>query len=69
MNKEFITLCKMSQKELKNHVAVKLAKMKRQVSVGDGYVYSKGSFPVLLVAHLDTVHKKLPDKILYDAVT
>lgn len=31
----------------------------------DGYLYAKGSVPVLLVAHLDTVHDKLPRNIKY----
>ena len=67
MNKEFESICKMSQKELKGHVARELAKTYEHVYMGSGYVYAQGTFPVLLVAHLDTVHKKLPNVILYDA--
>ena len=66
MNKEFEKLCKMSQKELKAHVARELVKTHEKVYMGDGYVYAQGKFPVLLVAHLDTVHKKLPKVIFYD---
>lgn len=66
MNKEFEKLCKMSQKQLKSHVAKELVKTHEKVYMGDGYVYAQGNFPVLLVAHLDTVHKKLPSLILYD---
>lgn len=66
MNKKFESICKMSQKELKSHVARELLKTHEKVYVGDGYVYAQGTFPVLLVAHLDTVHKKLPNVILYD---
>lgn len=68
MNKKFENICKMSQMELKNYVAKELAKTYDKIYVGDGYVYAQGDFPVLLVAHLDTVHKKLPTLILYDYV-
>lgn len=66
MNKEFEKICRMSQKSLKNHVKQKLQMRYEEVIVDDGFVYAQGSFPVLLVAHLDTVHDKLPNMILYD---
>lgn len=62
----FENICMMSQKELKDHVATELIKTHNNVYVGDGYVYAQGTFPVLLVAHLDTVHDKLPTVIIYD---
>lgn len=34
----------------------------------DAYVYAKGRMPVMLVAHLDTVHEQLPQQIDYDSV-
>lgn len=66
MNKEFEKLCRMSQKSLKNHVKQMLKKTYDDVFVEDGFVYAQGKFPVLLVAHLDTVHKELPRTIVYD---
>ena len=30
------------------------------------YIYAKGNIPVLLVSHLDTVHKNLPKEIFHD---
>ena len=66
MNKEFEKICRMSQKSLKNHVKQKLQMRYDEVIVDDGFVYAQGNFPVLLVAHLDTVHNKLPNMILYD---
>lgn len=66
MNKEFEKICRMSQKSLKNHVKQMLKKTHDDVTVADGYVYAQGKFPVLLVAHMDTVHKKLPSMIVYD---
>lgn len=67
MNKSFIKICKMSQSALKNYVANRLKETHKNIVVGDGYVYAQGTFPVLLVAHLDTVHDKLPDLMQYDA--
>lgn len=69
MDREFVKICKMTQKELKQYTALELNVMQRKVTVGNGYVFAKGSFPVCLVAHLDTVHKELPSKFLYDPAT
>ncbi len=66
MNKTFENICKMTQKELKGYVSRELTKTYDKVYVGNGYVYAQGTFPVLLVAHLDTVHKKTPKILLYD---
>jgi hypothetical protein len=62
-----IKLCKMSQPELKKHLARKLIKFYPEVIDQPGFLYAQGTFPVLLVAHLDTVHDKLPTEILYDS--
>ena len=69
MNKEFEKICKMSQKELKKYIVGQLKKANKNVISEDGFVYADGDFPVLLVAHLDTVHEKLPESILYDLQT
>lgn len=69
MDGTFVKICKMTQKALKDYAANELKAMGRTVSVGDGYVFAKGDFPVCLVAHLDTVHKSLPTKFLYDPNT
>lgn len=62
----FRKICKMSQKELKKFVAGTLEGTHSNIVVGDGYVYAQGTLPVLLVAHLDTVHENLPNIIIYD---
>lgn len=62
----FRKICKMSQSDLKKFVAAKLQETHGYVNVGDGYVYAQGVFPVLLVAHLDTVHATLPTTIVYN---
>ncbi len=62
----FEKICRMSQKDLKKYVTKELNKTHSKIINNDGYVYAQGTFPVLLVAHLDTVHIKLPKTILYD---
>lgn len=66
MNKEFEKICRMSQKSLKNYVKQKLQVTYGKAIVEDGFVYAQGKFPVLLVAHMDTVHHSLPSVIVYD---
>lgn len=65
----FTTICKMSQPRLKKFVAKKLRETYDNVIVEDGFVYAQGDFPVLLVAHLDTVHATLPLEMIYDNTT
>ena len=55
-------LYRKSQTEIKNDVC-KLYKGNAEAS--DGYVYIKGTVPVLLVAHMDTVHEKPVKDIVY----
>lgn len=62
LNKLFENLCLMSQETLKHYVKAKLETIYDQVISADGYVYAQGDFPVLLVAHLDTVHVKQTKK-------
>lgn len=64
-NKLFENICRMSQVELKRTMTTMLKKKYKEVHVGDGYVFAKGSFPVCLVAHLDTVHSKEPVTFVY----
>lgn len=54
---EFIKLCKLSQLGLKTILPYRLLESGyTDVVIEDGYIYAKGDVPVLLVAHLDTVH-------------
>lgn len=56
---EFIDICKMSQKELKDFLEDKLVEAGyEKVVSNNGYLYAKGDIPILLTAHMDTVHKK-----------
>ena len=65
---EFIDLCKKTQKELIDILPKKLLEAGyTDIVVGDGYIYSKGTVPVLLTAHMDTVHDE-PVKDFYEYV-
>lgn len=63
---KFAYLCKLSQADLKEHLYNKLSKQYTEVQKEDGFLFAKGDFPVLLVAHLDTVHKTLPAQVYWD---
>lgn len=65
----FEKICRMSQKDLKKFVTKKLEETHDIVIAEDGFVFAQGDFPVLLVAHLDTVHKSLPRVIHYNKKT
>lgn len=55
---DFIKLCKMTQVQLKEFLPRALiAAGYTDIAVGDGFIYAKGTIPVLLTAHMDTVHK------------
>lgn len=66
-NKLFESICRKSQKELKKYLTKELASKGYTPISGDGYIYAKGAFPVMLVAHMDTVHKELVKQIVYSS--
>lgn len=62
--KEFAKILRKTQKELKKYVQKKLVNLGYEYVVeGDGFVYAQGEIPVLLVAHMDTVHTNIPKVI------
>jgi hypothetical protein len=61
--KTFEDICKMTQPEVKKYMKDYLTSYKYDVVDNDGFLYAKGSVPVLLVAHMDTVHTKQCEKI------
>lgn len=65
-NKKFENICKMSQTTLKKYLETELKGVYKDVTSGDGFLFAKGDLPILLLAHLDTVHKTLPKTIVYD---
>ena len=56
--KTFEDICKMTQHEVKQYMKGYLASHKYNVVDQEGFLYAKGDVPVLLVAHMDTVHVK-----------
>jgi len=56
--KKFTDICRMSQTEVKEYMVKYLTGKEYEPIAKDGFVYAKGSVPVLLVAHMDTVHKQ-----------
>lgn len=61
--KTFEDICKMTQPEVKKYMKGYLTSQKYNVIDQDGFLYAKGDVPVLLVAHMDTVHTKQCEKI------
>jgi len=60
-NKEFERICYMPQKKLKDYLVTRL-----NMQSGDGWAFREGTFPVLLTAHMDTVHKRQCNKAYYN---
>ena len=62
--KRFEDLCRMTQQQLKNYMKQYLESKEYKPVCEDGFLYAKGTVPVLLVAHLDTVHKRKCEEIV-----
>jgi len=62
---KFEEIFRASQKELKHKLKKEIRKMGYQTQSGEGYLYGIGEIPILLVAHLDTVHKEKVKIICY----
>ena len=54
----FVNICKLPQKNLKKTLVKILKIYYKEVVVEDGFIYVKGTDPVLLTAHMDTVHEE-----------
>ena len=67
----FIDMCRLDQEELKTYCLEMLLKNDYFVELNDGFIYAEPkdfeeAKPVLLTAHLDTVHDNLPKTIYRD---
>lgn len=58
-------LYRMNEKETKNFMKQKLQRVYPKVVCQDGFLFAQGTFPVLLVSHLDTVHTQKVKTIIY----
>ena len=59
----FESILKMTQGELKEYLLQQLREHGYEPVCKSGFLYAEGTVPVLLVAHLDTVHSHRPDII------
>lgn len=64
----FLNILKKTDKELKDFLYSELEFHYEFVEDNKDYLYFKGNLPVLLVAHLDVVHKEIP-QIIYKEIT
>ncbi len=62
--KRFEDICRMTQPQVKKYMKKYLTSHNYSVVCEDGFLYAKGIEPVLLVAHMDTVHKTLCQDII-----
>lgn len=60
-------IVKYNQYELKDFVKGWLEYFDYDYEDGNGYLYGKGDIPIMLIAHLDTVHKEKPRQIYVDS--
>lgn len=63
-NTKFEKLVLLTQAQMKTYVKARLGNFGNVIE-GDGFIYHQGTFPVLLCAHMDTVHKELPKVMVY----
>jgi len=58
---EFVAICRMTQKTLKKYLVKRLKKYydKENICARDGFIFVKGEIPVMVTAHMDTVHKEV----------
>lgn len=63
--KSFESICKMTQNGVKEYMNAYLTSKGYNTINKDGFLYAKGTIPVLLVAHMDTVHKETCKEVVY----
>lgn len=62
----FLQILKMDEKTLLNNLNNLLSKKYNNVICSKDYIYAEGTYPVCVVAHLDTVFYTQPTNIFYD---
>jgi len=66
---KLISYCRPIQPQLKKMLYHELRHRDRKAEWHDGFIYSPGTHPVLLVAHMDTVHKSPVTTVYIDQTT
>ena len=66
--KGFKLLLQSTEKDLLTYLGGQILSTygKDNVDINSSYIFGKGDLPVLLVAHMDTVHDSLPTRIYFD---
>ena len=62
-HKRFEKILRMTQDELKHYLTSYLIGCGYKIISADGFLFAKGDVDILLVAHMDTVHKEVPSII------
>jgi len=67
--KGFRLIAQSTQDDLLEYLAPQLETIygKDNVDLNKDYLFARGGLPVMLVAHMDTVHRTLPTDLYYDA--
>ena len=63
----FETILRLPQMELKKRLKAELKSRGYHITDKPGYLYAEGTIPVLLVAHMDTVHRQPVEQVCYSA--
>lgn len=67
---DFVTLCKMKQPTLKTLLIARLTESGYAPIAADGFIYAaQQNCPILLTAHLDTVHEEIVRDVFDDGFT
>lgn len=67
----FKSILRSTQDDLHEYLSKQILSLysKEDCVIDFEYIFAKGKIPILLCCHLDTVHKKLPETIIYDQET
>lgn len=65
IKRDFTALCLLTQAELKTYLHEQLSTYYTDITSADGFLYCAGTAPILLTAHLDTVHEDPVKTIRY----
>ena len=55
-----------TEADLYKYVSKRILPLYKTIDFDPKYIYAKGEIPIMLAAHMDTVHRKIPSDIFYD---
>ena len=64
----FKMICQATQENIRRYLVGQMTRAygENNIIANDSYIFCDGNCDILLVCHMDTVHKSLPDKIICD---